>query len=151
VKTVIVGVGNDIVKDDGAGLFAVRLLKSNNLPNNVDVKESERGGIYLLDLLEGYDRAILIDAVKSGKNRIGELYESSLDDFKNLQKPDSLHSVDIISGLEFYKKQNIKVPDQIIIYSIEVENIEEFGVGLTPEVEKGVRKLVELIIQKFKQ
>ena len=150
MKIAVVGVGNEIISDDGVGLYTAKQLKKENLPGNVDVLESERGGIYLLDVLEGYDKAIIIDAIKSEKGKLGEIYKLSLDDFSYFPKSDSLHSVDIITGLKFYIKENIRVPDNIIIYSIEVETIDEFGVGLTPEVEKAAVELVEIIKKELK-
>lgn len=149
MKIAVVGVGNEIISDDGVGLYTAKLLKKEDLPENVSVLESERGGIYLLDVLEGYDKAIIIDAIKTEKGKLGEIYKLSLDDFTDLPKSDSLHSVDIITGLKFYSKESIKVPSEIIIYSIEVETIDEFGIGLTAEVEKAAVELACIITKEL--
>ena len=150
MKIAVVGVGNRIVKDDGVGIFAAELLRKEKLPENVDILESERGGIYLLDLLEGYDKAFIIDAVITETGIPGEIYKTTLEEYQYQPKPNSLHTVDIMTALKLYRQENIKVPDDIVIFSVEVKNIEEFGEGLTHEVEKGTRELVKIILDELK-
>ena len=59
-RILVLGLGNDILGDDAVGLLAARRLRA-FLPASVDVLEAAGGGIGLLDVLEGYDCALLLD------------------------------------------------------------------------------------------
>ena len=64
-RILVLGLGNDILGDEAVGLLAARRLRA-LLPESVDVVESGGGGLDLLDVLEGYDRAILLDSILTG-------------------------------------------------------------------------------------
>ena len=67
MKTLIVGVGSPILGDDGIGIAAARQCKNLYHRNkDVDVVEIGTGGLSLLDIVQGYDRLILLDAIISG-------------------------------------------------------------------------------------
>ncbi len=70
MKTLVLGLGNDILCDDGAGLYVARELKK-TLANRKDfsVAEASLAGLGLLDLLAGYDKAIVIDAIQTRGER----------------------------------------------------------------------------------
>ena len=55
-RTVIVGLGNPILSDDGVGVYAARLLAERLAGASVVVSESSLGGLRFLDLLAGFDR-----------------------------------------------------------------------------------------------
>lgn len=57
------------------------------LPDSVDIVESGGGGLDLLDVLEGYDRAVLLDAILTGKHPPGTILEFSAEDFKKDDAP----------------------------------------------------------------
>ncbi|MBH0194702.1 MAG: hydrogenase maturation protease [Nitrospira sp.] len=61
----IIGIGNLFRGDDAVGLLAARRLRQ-RLDSSVEVLEAEGDGLALLDLMEGADQVMLIDAVKSG-------------------------------------------------------------------------------------
>jgi hydrogenase maturation protease len=61
--TLILGVGNIIMGDEGFGVHVARALKSTGLPTGVRVEEGGVGGFNLLGLLDGIKRVIVIDAM----------------------------------------------------------------------------------------
>ena len=67
--TAVIGVGNDLMGDDGIGPHIVGLLKGRGeLPPEVDVFDEGRGGMRLLHHIKGYDRLVMIDAADIGKD-----------------------------------------------------------------------------------
>jgi len=71
MKTLILGMGNPIMGDDGVGIWAARALKDRfNEEEEVTVMETSMAGLNLLELMADYDRAILIDAIKTGKGEV---------------------------------------------------------------------------------
>ena len=87
MKTIIVGIGNPILCDDGVGIHVAQQLKHHITDPQVTIDEAFTGGMNLLDLLIGYERAILIDAVKTQDAKKGEVKRFSLQDMS------SVHSV----------------------------------------------------------
>ena len=66
-RALIVGVGSPILGDDGVGIEIARHCKEHFCSNdNINVVEIGTGGLSLLDIVPGYDRVILLDAIISG-------------------------------------------------------------------------------------
>lgn len=66
-KTLVLGVGNLLLGDEGVGVHAIRRQETEALPGNVDVLDGGTGGFHLLALFEEYDPVILIDATMDGR------------------------------------------------------------------------------------
>ncbi|MFN3414641.1 MAG: hydrogenase maturation protease, partial [Thermoanaerobaculum sp.] len=69
-RVLVLALGNDLIADDGLGPAAARLLAPHLSPQ-VELKTSAAAGMELLEELVGYEAAIIIDAVQTGKNRPG--------------------------------------------------------------------------------
>jgi hydrogenase maturation protease len=65
-RVLVLGLGNLLMGDEGVGVHAVRELSKRRLPDHVDVVDGGTGGLEILDLVEGYDRVVIIDAVDAG-------------------------------------------------------------------------------------
>ncbi len=65
-KTLVVGLGNILMGDEGVGVHAVRALERHALPPGVECLDGGTGGFTLLEPLESADRIILIDAAADG-------------------------------------------------------------------------------------
>lgn len=143
-KILVLGIGNPILSDDGIGIHVVNHLRREVNDEGIDIKETSVSGLGIIDLTVGYDKLILVDAIKTDNGKIGEIYKLSLDDLPTLHFS-TPHDVDIKTALELGKKFGKEMPKEILIYAIEVKNIREFKEGLTPEVERAVPKAVKLI------
>ena len=72
-STLILGIGNILMGDEGFGVHVARGLKNMVLPGNVTVKEAGVGGLNLLGDLEGMERLVVIDVMMIDHTP-GELY-----------------------------------------------------------------------------
>jgi len=80
MKTLILGLGNPILSDDGAGIrVAQEVGKQLNDPQ-VTVAETSAAGLSLLDSIVGYDKVIIIDAIQTKKGRAGQIYRMKPED-----------------------------------------------------------------------
>ena len=149
-KTVILGLGNTILTDDGVGIFVVRELKTRLREPNVAIKEASLGGLELLELIKGYDHLILIDAMQTGEHDIGTLVKLKAEDMKGGSAL-SRHQVSFSDALELGRRLNMDLPEKIDIYGIEVSDIITFGESCTPEVVARIPAIVEEIIQDWKR
>ena len=66
-KTQILGLGNTYLGDDAVGIHVIRELRPVVEPLGIDVVEAELGGFELAEILGGYGRAKIVDAVKFEK------------------------------------------------------------------------------------
>src|SRR4030042_3445653 len=80
MKIIVLGIGNPILSDDGVGIHVAQQIKQRVKNPEVTVEEALTGGMNLLDLILGYDKAIIIDAVKTNTGRTGEVKRYRLTD-----------------------------------------------------------------------
>jgi len=142
----VLGIGNPIRSDDGVGVHVVEALRKENSSDNVDLVE-DISGIDTLGVITGYDRVIIVDAIKSG-NDPGTICQFSLKDFVHKQTLHSFspHGMDFLAMLEFGKSLFPgKIPEDIIIVAVEAGDITTFSEKCTTEVEKAIKKVVDLI------
>jgi len=74
MKTLILGLGNPILSDDGVGVGVAGELEGRLDQQEVTVVETSMAGLSLLDLLIGYDRVIIIDAIQTVGGKAGQIY-----------------------------------------------------------------------------
>jgi hydrogenase maturation protease len=133
-STRILGMGNDILCDDAVGLLAARALKA-ELGSLVDVVETSEAGLALIELLEGYDSALILDAIKTDSVPVGTILEYTPDDFQKIVAP-SPHYAGLPEVLEMAKRLQLKFPHTIRVLALEVESPFEIHEGLTEAVAK---------------
>jgi hydrogenase maturation protease len=144
-RILVLGLGNDILGDDAVGLLAARRLRA-FLPESVDVLEAAGGGIGLLDVLEGYDRALLLDSIATGIHAPGTILEFSSDDFRNLVAP-SPHYTGIPELLQLAEHLDIPFPKTIRILALEIADPYQIREGLSRSADRALPPLVDLARQ----
>lgn len=142
MKTLILGMGNDLLADDAVGLRVARRLSQADLDPSVEVKETSLASLELLDLLAGYDRAILVDAVRTKAGKAGDVYVLSPDDLGGGETPASLHHVDLAMVLALGKQLGVKMPDDVCVLAVEAGDVSTFGGQCSPEVEAAIPKVI---------
>jgi len=152
MKILVLGVGNLILRDDGVGVHVVNELKTQIQHPNIDLEEAITGGMNLLDLLLGYDKAIIIDAVKSDDSKNGEVKRIDIRDFNTMHSCNP-HDVSLIEAIEMAKKLGEdRIPKEIIIIGIMMEKIPcEFGENLSENIAAAVPKAVRLTLDEIEK
>ncbi len=157
-KILILGLGNPILSDDGIGIeIAHRIedkLKDHTScfawepDEDIDVIEASIGGLAILDLIVGYEKLIVIDAIKTKKGNPGTLYKVKVADFSSTIHISSPHDVNFATAIEIGKRCGVSIPEQIDIYAIEIKDNTTFSEQCTLEVRKAVPKTVNTIIRQ---
>ncbi|MCX5813940.1 MAG: hydrogenase maturation protease [Proteobacteria bacterium] len=146
-KTLIIGLGNTILSDDGAGILTAReIAKKCHLLPDIEVVEASIGGIGLLDLMAGYEKVIIVDSIKTAEGRAGEIYKIDIEDLGDMSYPCGPHFLDVRTAVELGNKFGYEMPENIEIYAIEIKENTTFSETLTPEVEKAIPQLARQII-----
>ena len=150
-RTLILGLGNTILSDDGVGCRVAMTLKDRINSPDVDIMEASIAGLDFLDLLTGYDRTIIIDAIQTEKGTPGQIYRFGPDILTSTRHAGTPHDVNLATALELGKRLNMKLPRQIIIFAIEVKDVTSFSEECTPEVMKAIPACVKLVLQELKE
>jgi hydrogenase maturation protease len=145
VKVLVLGVGNPILSDDGVGIHVARELKKRKLPG-VDVEELAASGLELLDVVRGYDKVVIIDAIQTTKGKPGELHVLEEKDFEKSIHGSSPHGINIATALALGRKLvPNEMPRDVIFFAIEAEDLVNVSEKLTPKVAKALPRIVEQV------
>ena len=152
MKIIVLGVGNLILGDDGVGIHVVNDVKKQIEDPNITIDEAITGGMNLLDLILGYDKAIIVDAVKSAKSVAGTVERIPIADFNTMHSCNP-HDVSLIEAIQMAKKLGeTKIPSEIIIIGVMMKEIPcEFGENLSGKIQAAVPKAVEMTLNEIKK
>ncbi|MBS4006973.1 MAG: hydrogenase maturation protease [Clostridium sp.] len=122
VETVVIGCGSLLRGDDAVGLLAVEILQKKALPPNVRLVASGLPGLGLLDLLAGYETALLVDAVLTD-GPAGEVFELCLSELEgSATRFASVHDLALPEVLALgYLLKKEEMPQKLVIIGISVE------------------------------
>jgi hydrogenase maturation protease len=145
VKVLVLGVGNPILSDDGVGIHVARELKKRKLPG-VDVEELAASGLELLDVVRGYDKVVIIDAIQTTKGKPGELHVLEEKDFEKSIHGSSPHGINIATALALGRKLvPNEMPKEVVFFAVEAEDLVNVSERLTPKVAKALPRIVERV------
>jgi hydrogenase maturation protease len=145
VKTLIVGVGNPILSDDGVGIHLARMLEDLAIPN-LQVAELPASGLELLDMVLDHDRVVIIDAIETAGGTPGDHYIMAEEDFRTTVHGSSPHGINIATALEIGRKiVPERMPKEIIFIAIEAKDLINVSESLTPEVADKLPSIIRMI------
>ena len=134
-RTLVVGLGNLLLRDDGVGVHAVRELRK-VLPHRILAVDVGTAVLDALHLFEWADRIIAIDAMQAG-GPPGTIYTFGVNDVEDQDATASLHEMGLIAGLRFLKGPR----PAISMLAVEPESM-DFGLELSDPVRAALPELV---------
>lgn len=150
MKTLVLGLGNPLLKDDSIGLRVAQELRAkiNDVPE-VEIGEDYWGGLRLMERMIGFDRAIIIDAICTGSDP-GTIHLLSPGDIPT-QRSASAHDVNLPTALEFGRQAGAKLPatEDIVLIGVEAADIQTFDETLSPEVETALPQVLEVVLSEL--
>lgn len=149
MKTLVLGMGNPILCDDGAGIWVARAVQEKLTRPDVTVEESSLAGMDLLELLSGYDRAIIIDAIQGAGLKPGRVYRFGPEALTKTRHASSPHDTNFATALELGKKLGMALPVEIVIFGIQVADVSTFSEQCTPDVERAIPRCVNRVLREI--
>lgn len=151
MRTLVLGLGNDLYGDDGVGVEAVRRLREEAAgaegasppaepfcdPENTVFEECSLSGLALLDVITGYDRLVIVDTIKRPEPRTGRVSLLREEDLRAVPGP-SPHYVSVPQMIEIGRRVGLHVPSTIIVVAVEAKNMHRLGEGLTEEMTRAL-------------
>ena len=147
MKTIVVGIGNPILGDDGVGIYIVRnLQKKNFYHNDVCFEEAQTGGMNLLDIIRGYEKAILIDAVSLPGLNQGQIKKFKVEDLQTIHSQNP-HDVSFPEALLLANTLgDVEIPKDITIIGVNLKRIPiEFSDSLSNEIKTCIPQAVAFV------
>ena len=149
MKTLVVGLGNPILGDDGVGWKVAEEVKKLLAAGScVDVECLSLGGISLMEHLIGYSRAILVDSFALDEP-IGSILILKLDDLPNYSAyhTTSPHDTSLQNAIAMGKTLGAKLPDDVMVVGVATKRIHEFGTELSPPVAEAVPLAAKFVLE----
>ena len=126
----MLGLGNDILTDDLAGLLVARRLRETLAGEaGIDVLETTEMGLALLDLVEGYDGLVLVDAVLTRSGAPGTLHEFNADQLDTVPGM-APHGLGLGEVLAAGRELGLRMPRWIRMFGVEASD--PFSLGVAP-------------------
>lgn len=158
LKTLILGLGNPILGDDGVGWRIVEALRDQTPTHSASDRTPQAArrpvefdcaalsGLSLMERLIGYDRVLLIDSLNVPEYPIGEVVQSDIQMITNRlsSRLASAHDTTLTTALEIGRQLGAPLPDEISIIGINTTACFDFSETLSNEVASAVPKAVQL-------
>ena len=145
--TLVVGLGNPILGDDGIGWHVADSVSARE--PNVEVDCLALGGLSLMERLVGYERVIIIDSIQTRDGRIGQVYRFALDDLPDLSAghTTAVHDTSLQTALKMGRAMGAQLPDEITIVGIEAERVYDFSEELSPQVAAAIPEATLAVVE----
>jgi hydrogenase maturation protease len=150
-RIVVVGLGNPILTDDAVGIRVAELLAPRLAGSGVDVIQSSWGGMRFIDLLAGYDRAIIVDAIEWGRGPPGTVYRLTAAEAIPTMRAVSFHDLNLRMALALGRSLDIPLPAETVFFAVEAHETRAFGESLTPAVEAALPEVVRRVEAQLMQ
>jgi hydrogenase maturation protease len=152
MRTLLLGMGNPILSDDAIGVrlasdLAVRLPAGKG--RDV-VADCSVGGLNMLDVLAGYDRVVVLDAVKTTGGTPGAWYRLDATRLEHTLHLTNVHDANFATALELGRRLGIGLPDpsEVHIFAVEVDDTTTFSERMTPALESAYPELAAAIFRE---
>ncbi len=143
----VIGLGNTILSDDGVGVYAARELALRLADDpDVDVVESEVAGFALLELMAGFERIILIDAISFDGVEPGTVVRVDPADLRTSLRIRSVHEIDLPTALALGRELGLDMPGEVVIFAIQAKDCWTLGERMCDAVKDGMDRAVAQVL-----
>jgi len=141
--TLVLGLGNVIMGDEGVGVHVVRALAERELPAGVECLDGGTGGFVLLEPLQNAGRIILIDASSDG-NPLGTVTRTTPKFSKDYPPTLTAHDIGVKDLLDaFYMQGGTR---EVVLYTITIDPLQQICMTLSRECKRGAEEAEQRIL-----
>ena len=147
-RTVVIGVGNLLMKDEGIGIHAVKALQEMELPDSVTIIDGGTSPDVIACTRAG-DKLIIVDAARAG-GEPGAIYRFQPDDLED-------SAGEVLSVHDMGVPQNLRLmlltdngPSKVVIIGIEPKEI-DWGTELSSELERKIPEIIAVVLREIKK
>jgi hydrogenase maturation protease len=152
MKTLVLGIGNDILGDDGVGIHIARAVARKISTKEARVEETGAAGLSLLELIKGHERLIIADAILTDNTQVGKIHRLTLKDLAKTNNSITPHDAALATTLEIGNSLFPgEMPREVVVYGVQTSNVEQFSGKMSPAVKAAVPEVVRLILAEIKR
>jgi hydrogenase maturation protease len=145
-KTLVLGLGNILMADEGVGVHVVRALEQHALPPAVECLDGGTGGFILLEPMQSADRILMIDAAADG-NPVGTVTRTVPRFSRDYPPTLTAHDVGIKDLLDlFYMLDGGR---EVILYAITIDPRQPISMNLSPEIASAANVAIHQILAEL--
>jgi len=146
-KTLVLGLGNVIMGDEGVGVHVVRALERHPLPPEVDILDGGTGGFILLEPLESADHIVLIDAT-ADENPPGTVTRTTPRFSREYPPTLTAHDIGVKDLLDAFYMQGGE--REVILYAVTIDPKQPISMELSEAVARAKEEAVGMILEELK-
>ena len=144
-KIAVLGMGNELLKDEGIGVHVIRYLE--NVPGLSLVRLIDGGTRPdAIDEIGDVERLIIVDAIR-GEEDPGAVYRLSPEQVQ-AQKPSSVHELTVMDML--WSMDILGSVPEVTIIGVEPKEI-DWGLELSPELANKLPQIAEVVLEEIRQ
>jgi hydrogenase maturation protease len=142
-KTLILGIGNFLLGDEGVGVHTIKALEKIETPSTVELLDGGTGGFHLLGLMDAFKRIIIVDATMD-ESPVGTL-KHIVPKYSSDYPPSlSAHDIGLKDLVESMTLLDYK--PRIDLITVSVKTIDNLSVELSPEIQLQLPKIVDKVL-----
>ncbi len=142
----ILGLGNDILTDDGIGPRLTNDLSKMIVNNDMHFITTCCGGLEIVEYIKGYQQVVFIDAIRTREGIPGDVYYFKPSDFKETSHLSSLHDITFLTALNLGNTLELDLPSDLHIIAVEIIEDMEFSDELTAPLKAGYPEILKKVI-----
>ncbi|HVP99977.1 MAG TPA: hydrogenase maturation protease [Candidatus Thermoplasmatota archaeon] len=150
MKTIVLGVGNPILRDDGVGIHVIDELRKRDLTkSSVTLDTAFTGGLNILDMIRGYDKVIMVDAITEEQGTPGEVKRFLIRNATSLHSANP-HDVSLAEAITLANNLGeTGLPKEIILVGIVIRPSYDFGENLSAKVRSAIPTAVQVVLSEL--
>lgn len=140
--------GNPILCDDAVGIRLARRLAARFVHDDVEVvPECSVGGLNLLEVIEGYERVVVIDSIKTDGGHAGSWYRFDATSLQTTMNLRNVHDTNFATAVQLGRQMGMSLPadGDTHVIAVEIADNLSFSEEMTPELEAAFPELVDEI------
>lgn len=156
-NVLVLGLGNPLRGDDGVGPRVVAELEDREVPEGVELLDGGTGGLDLLQIIEGQERVVIVDAaqVDAPGERLapGQFVRFTPDEARLTGLPGdqssrrfSFHHAGVAEVLDLARALGRPLP-RVVIFGVQPQQV-GWGEGLSADVERNLPALVDAVLEE---
>ena len=145
-RTIVIGLGSDIMCDDAVGLHIAKRIGDMHL-ENVDTLQEAVGGLEILPMIRGYRHAIIADAIQTFQQEPGTILIYDIKDFEETVGNTFAHDINLATAIKIGEQMDpTTMPETVMFVAVEVEDIQTMSETMTPRIEEAVGPAVNAVL-----
>ena len=153
MKTMLMGMGNPILSDDAVGVRLARDIgrKLADVPGLSVMEECSVGGLNIIEVVEGYDRLIILDSIRTTGGTPGDWHRFTSKALRDTMNINNIHDVNFATAMELGRRMGMKLPSEedIHIFAVEVLDLITFSEAMTEPLETAYPEFSEAIFREI--